>query len=288
MPRERHWFGPYNPQSKGKGHPVLFGFEEVKHFEDFSDGGGYPLGFLELAFRGIGGIDLGLERAGWTCRWQVEVDDYRRRVLTKHWPDVPKYGDVRELTGAELEPVDLVSGGFPCQPVSSAGRRQGVADERWLWPEFARLIRILRPGLILMENVPGLLSRGMGEVLRDLAVLGYDAEWSMLSACALGAPHARERVFLVAYTGQKLGRSGFFNGGATAGSWQAGESNRQAEESCRKRLATWWQAEPALGRLAYGFPGGVAQLGALGDAVVPQVAEWVGRRILEAINDRSS
>src|SRR6266487_3849645 len=95
-------------------------------------------------FSGIGGLDLGLERAGMECRWQVEIDPYCQAVLRKHWPGVPKYEDVRTISD-ELERVDLVCGGFPCQPVSLAGRRRGAADERWLWPEFARLLRVLRP-----------------------------------------------------------------------------------------------------------------------------------------------
>lgn len=150
-------------------------------------------------FSGIGGLDLGLERAGMVCKWQVEKDEYCQRVLAKHWPGVKRYGDIRELSGDELERVDLIAGGFHCQPVSLAGRRLATDDERWLWPEFARLIRVLRPRIALLENVPGLLSAGMGEVLGDLAAIGFDAEWCLLSACTFGAPHTRERVFIVAY-----------------------------------------------------------------------------------------
>lgn len=155
-------------------------------------------------FAGIGGIDLGLERAGWTCKWQVENDPYCLAVLRKHWPNIPKFGDVKQLDGSELEPVDLICGGFPCQPVSCAGKRKAQADERWLWPEFARIIRMVRPRFVLVENVPGILSanggRAMGEVLGDLAACGYDAEWNRLSATSVGAPHLRERIFIVAYT----------------------------------------------------------------------------------------
>jgi DNA (cytosine-5)-methyltransferase 1 len=103
----------------------------------------------------------------------VEIDDYCRRVLAKHWPDVPKFGDIRTVTGGELEWVDLICGGFPCQPVSIAGLRLGRDDERWMWPEYARIVRLVRPRLVLVENVPGLLGRGMGDVLGDLAALGY-------------------------------------------------------------------------------------------------------------------
>ena len=95
-------------------------------------------------FAGIGGLDLGLERAGWRCRWQVELDPFCERVLAKHWPDVRRYGDIRSV-GADLAPVELICGGFPCQPVSHAGKRRAQADARWLWPEFARVVRAVRP-----------------------------------------------------------------------------------------------------------------------------------------------
>jgi len=150
-------------------------------------------------FSGIGGFDLGLERAGFEIRWQVEIDPYCLRVLERHWPDVKRYGDIREVDPHELERVTLLAGGFPCQPVSVAGKRLGQDDPRWLWPEFARFVRALRPSFVLVENVPGLLIRGMGDVLGDLAACGYDAEWQVLPDGAFGAPHLRERVFLVAY-----------------------------------------------------------------------------------------
>lgn len=113
-------------------------------------------------FAGIGGIDLGLERAGWTGRWQVEYEPFCQRVLAKHWPDVTRYGDIHDVDWSTVEPVDLVAGGFPCQPVSFAGRGEAQGDARWLWPEFLRCIRAVRPSYVLVENVPGLLPRGMG------------------------------------------------------------------------------------------------------------------------------
>lgn len=150
-------------------------------------------------FAGIGGLDLGLERAGMVCRWQVEIDPFCRKVLAKHWPGVPKHGDIRKVTGSELEWVDWICGGYPCQPFSQAGKRAGTDDARHLWPEFWRLIRVLRPAGVLLENVPGHLSLGFGEVLGDLARLGYDAEWLCLRASDFGAAHLRKRVFVVAY-----------------------------------------------------------------------------------------
>jgi len=146
-------------------------------------------------FSGIGGIDLGLERAGMKIAWQVEIDEFCLKVLRKHWPEVPKYGDIRKIDPKELEPVDLIAGGFPCQPVSIAGKKLAQKDERWLWPEFARIIRMVRPKYVLVENVPGLLIRGMGNVLGNLAALGYDAEWFVLPAStflSLPTPQARD------------------------------------------------------------------------------------------------
>ena len=154
-------------------------------------------------FSGIGGMDLGFEVAGgYEIAWQVEKDAWCRRVLAKHWPDVPRYEDVTTLTGEELEPVDLICGGFPCQPVSHAGQQKGTDDDRWLWPHFARLLGVLRPRYALVENVPGLFTandgRAFGEVVGDLAALGYDCEWHVISAADVGAPHLRKRVWIVA------------------------------------------------------------------------------------------
>ena len=154
-------------------------------------------------FAGIGGFDLGLERAGMICKWQVEIDPFCRKVLEKHWPEVTRYGDIREITGSELEPVDLICGGFPCQDISKANQNAaGINGERsGLYRELIRIVRMVRPRFVLMENVAALLSRdnGMGEVLGDLAESGYDAEWQMLSAAAFGAPHIRRRVFILCY-----------------------------------------------------------------------------------------
>ena len=158
-------------------------------------------------FSGIGGIDIGLDLAGFECAWQVEIDDYCRQILDKHWPEVPKYKDIYEVKGSEVEPVDILCGGFPCQPVSVAGKRSGVDDARWLWDEFYRLICELRPRWVVAENVTGLLSANSGRafagVLRDLAEGGYDAVWDVYPAGGpggVGAPHRRERVFIVAHT----------------------------------------------------------------------------------------
>ena len=158
-------------------------------------------------FSGIGGIDLGLERAGFETAWFVENDPHCQKVLRRHWPDTPVYGDIHELTGDELEPVDMIAGGYPCQPFSVAGKRQGEDDERHLWPEMRRLIRLLRPRYVFAENVPGHLVLGLNNVLCDLAEDGFDAEWGVVSAQEMGAPHLRKRLFIVAHrNGSRLSR----------------------------------------------------------------------------------
>ncbi len=154
-------------------------------------------------FAGIGGLELGLERAipGARTIWQVEQDPYARRVLAKHWPEARRYSDVREVGAHNLEPVDLICGGFPCQDISTAGAGAGLDGERsGLWFEFARIIGELRPRYVVLENVSAIRIRGLGTVLGPgLAALGYDAVWDCIPASAVGAPHRRDRWFCVAY-----------------------------------------------------------------------------------------
>lgn len=159
-------------------------------------------------FSGIGGLELGLERAGvGRTVWQVEQDPYCLGVLTKHWPNALRYTDVREVGAHNLPPVDVICGGFPCQDISDAGKRAGITGERsGLWFEYARIVRELRPRLVVVENVRALLVRGIDVVLGDLATAGYDAEWDVLSAADVGAPHLRERVFIIAWSRAALGR----------------------------------------------------------------------------------
>lgn len=143
------------------------------------------MNYLSL-FSGIGGLDLGLDRAGMTCVGQVEIDPFCRKVLAKHWPEVPRHDDVRTAVewwlGESRPAVDVVAGGFPCQPVSNAGLRLAQQDPRWGWPATYVVIRELRPRFAILENVPGLLRRGMGDVLGDLAESGYDAQWDCVPA----------------------------------------------------------------------------------------------------------
>lgn len=166
-------------------------------------------------FSGAGLCDLGLHWAGFKHQWFCEVDAHCRAVLARHWANVPCYGDITTLDGRALPPVDLLCGGFPCQDVSSGGKREGIKEgtRSGLWFEYRRIIDEMRPRWIIIENVRGLLSCGIEIVLHDLAANGYDAEWEVLPAAALGAPHHRERVFIVAYPhGQRADRgAGIFD-----------------------------------------------------------------------------
>lgn len=229
-------------------------------------------------FAGIGGMDLGLERAGMTCKWQVEIDPFCQKVLTKHWPEVPKYGDITKLTGSELEPVDWICGGFPCIDVSSAGTKVGAdGPNSGLWRDAIRIVRALRPSGVLLENVSALLVRGIGRVLGELAASGYDAEWDCLPAAAFGAPQPRWRVFIIADNDRiRFGerpecyspRPKYFRRMHPSGLALAEHRASQAASIVRG--------------MDHDVPSRVDRNRALGNAVVPQVAEWIGRRIMEA------
>jgi len=246
-------------------------------------------------FTGIGGIDLGLERAGMECAWQVENDPYCIKVLEKHWPNIRRYEDVRSVTSPE--PVDLLAGGFPCQPHSVAGKRRGAEDDRNLWPEYLRLIRETRPRYIIAENVPGIVSTYIDTVLSDLESEGYACWTFNLPACAFDAPHRRERIFIVGYTehvrldaaeitrsiaqGSNNGASGQEQTGQPARSGEQLPLVAHAEGGDERRKSTHWTTEPDVGRVAHGVPKRIHRLRGLGNAVVPQVAEWIGERIME-------
>jgi len=299
--------------------------------------------------------------------WQVELDPYCRRVLEKHFPRAERFEDVRTVGKRNLPWVDIISGGFPCQDISNAGKRAGIDGERsGLWSEYARIVRELRPRYVVVENVAALLGRGMERVLGDLAACGYDAEWQSIRASDVGAPHRRERIWIVAYSNGSGPSSewnrifawqdnavsassgalanpeefsgelrpaegkrsrGFAGSGtdvADATSTRCDGRTRQ-EQSVRGRSLLssrfsgcgtdvadtdgerlpqrfraavgtpsgnteperlhsigkeWWAVEPDVGRVAHGIPARVDRLRGLGNGIVPQIAEWIGRRIL--------
>ena len=160
-------------------------------------------------FSGIGGLDLAAEWAGFRTVGQCEWADYPRAVLEKHWPGLPRWRDIRTLTKESfyeqtgLHTVDAVSGGFPCQPFSQAGKRRGKEDDRYLWPEFIRVIRELRPTWVIGENVPGIINLALDTVLADLEAEGYEVQCFLIPACGVDAPHRRERIAIVANANSK-------------------------------------------------------------------------------------
>jgi DNA (cytosine-5)-methyltransferase 1 len=273
-------------------------------------------------FSGIGGLELGLERAGLgPVVWQVEKDEYCRAVLAKHWPDATRYEDVKDVGRANLVPVDVICGGFPCQDISVAGKGAGLDGARsGLWSEFARIVREVRPRYVIVENAAALLARGLGRVLGDLATSGYGAEWDCVPAASVGAPHERDRLFIVAYAehgrlsvGRRAadthatsldaggvrrddGSGGEVEAGPVVGvpSADADGDGERCEESHvatiavhsrfnpRHALASGcpWEAEPRLVRVAHGVSDRPQRIRAVGNAVVPQVAEVVGRVVL--------
>ena len=295
-------------------------------------------------------------------RWFSEIDPYASAVLRKHWADVPNHGDIRNVGQGTVEPVDVLCGGFPCQDISNAGRRAGIDGERsGLWAEYARVIGELRPRYVIVENVAALLGRGLGRVLGDLAALGFDAEWHCIPASAVGAPHRRDRIWIVADSRQQRecsahndgccverggpqGREqlvGDSGGGADVayagrdgrerrrglGQLDGASSSREGAEEERERvrnavgdcganvayadeprLERWlraslhecadqriarargpygwneceWFAESGMGRISDGVRNRVDRLRCLGNAIVPQIAEIIGRAILKA------
>ena len=312
-------------------------------------------------FSGIGGLDLGLERAGHKVIWQSEIDPYACKVLKKHWKEVPNHGDIKQIDWGTVEPVDIICGGYPCQPFSTAGKRKGTDDPRHLWPWVRTAISELRPRYAILENVRGHLSLGGVQVLGELAEIGYDAEWRVVSAAGLGAPHRRDRIIIVAYPNgsassdgrqcedvQSEGRSRRDDGrgsecdtrqigmgisrktsckvaDSTSQRWEGPlgsiverhgnrstngsteVSNDVSERNGQYGFATntstqsriwgddrrredgyvgwqWWEVEPSVGRVAHGIPNRVDRLRGLGNAVVPQVAEYIGRLITTSLD----
>lgn len=156
-------------------------------------------------FSGIGGLDIAAEWAGFETVGQCEWADYPRAVLEKHWPGLPRWRDIRTLTKESfyeqtgLQSVTVLSGGFPCQPFSTAGKRRGKEDDRYLWPEMLRVIQEIRPRWVVGENVAGIVSMELDTVLSDLEAIGYTCQAFIIPACAVDAPHRRDRIAMVAY-----------------------------------------------------------------------------------------
>lgn len=271
-------------------------------------------------FSGIGGMSLGLEWAGMTTAAFCEIEPFPRAVLRKHWPLVPIYDDVRTLTADRLARdgvgrIDLVCGGYPCQPFSHAGKRGGTSDPRHLWPEMRRVVGEVRPAWILAENVAGHITLGLDQVLADLEADGYAGRAVVVPACAADAPHIRRRVWIVARDRDRDRESACALDAEAQGvpssmadsnvtgleGWQrAGVRERAGERTAGARGASLpdadgeplgraakprgecrlWEPEPDVGRVAHGVPARMDRLRALGNAVVPQVVAEIGRAIM--------
>ncbi len=262
-------------------------------------------------FSGIGGFSIGLERAGMETVAFCEIDKKARMVLRKHWPSVPIYEDVKELNYERLKKdgisVDVICGGFPCQDISVAGKGAGLEGQRsGLWYEYHRIIKELTPKWVIIENVSALRSRGLDAVLRSLFEIGYDAEWHCIPASAVGAPHRRDRVWIIAYpnadskhwrsksqfsydsSGKKVcdELSGIRTALANAlragleRQWEVSGGVEQKQQDTGN--TRWWAAEPNVGRVAHGVRGRVDRLKQLGNAVVPQIPELIGNAIMIA------
>lgn len=264
-------------------------------------------------FSGIGGFSLGLERtAGFKTVAFCEIEPSCRRLLKHHWPNVPCYEDVRDLSAERLAAdgitVDAICGGFPCQDLSAAGDQAGLDGERsGLVFELLRLVRELRPGVVVMENVTDLLYLGLGRVLGELAKIRYNAWWDCIPGCAIGADHERDRIWIVAYPD----RNGSEEHPQCGRLERREEVGADAADADRARLARGlqagtnafdvvefvsrvrssiaappafprehWAHKPVLGRGAHGIPGRVDRVHGLGNAVVPQIPELIGRAIL--------
>lgn len=158
-------------------------------------------------FSGAGGLDRAVEAVFGGCTvWHCEQDPAASKVLAYRWPGVPNLGDITAVDWSQVEPADVLCGGYPCQPFSAAGRRKGTSDDRHLWPYFAEAIRCLRPRFVVLENVAGHRSMGFDSVLGDLASMRFDAQWCSVRASDVGAPHRRERLFVLATDTERAGR----------------------------------------------------------------------------------
>lgn len=242
-------------------------------------------------FSGIGGMSLGLERTGFfKTRAFCEIDPHCRKVLKKHWPDIPVHKDVKTLKADTILPdkktrlgdaVKVICGGFPCQDISIAGGKKGIKGERsGLWKEYKRLISEIRPDYAIIENVGNLRHKGLAVVLKDLWKLGYDAEWYIISAKSVGAWHERKRVWIIAFPNDNDFRLGI----------EAFAPKKEKQEWWAKttaKLRSWWPSKPSFCGTVDGVRKGLDEdlrqerIKQLGNAVVPQIPELIGNLIAQ-------
>lgn len=258
-------------------------------------------------FSGVGGFDLGLERAGFTIEWQVENNEYCRRVLQKHWPKVPCHYDIKTIDWRFIQPVDVLCGGPPCQPFSLIGQRRGANDSRNLWPTTLVAVTTLRPRWVFFENVVGVERYLTESVLPHLEAQGYtNTPWGeiipiALPACAVGAPQIRHRIWIVAHlASQQVGVSGQSRehgrveelslsylesvGRQQRNTDTRRDGERAATKKKRARFANndRWPSPPGVCRMDVRVPDWSHRIKAIGNSIVPQIAEALGKMILEA------
>jgi DNA (cytosine-5)-methyltransferase 1 len=251
-------------------------------------------------FSGIGGFELGLERAipNSTTLWQVEQDKFCQSILRKHWANAKIYDDVRTITKDNVEPIDILCGGFPCQDISFLGKGKGIIRDETrsgLWWEMHRIINELRPRVAVLENVPAITVRGGQQVVGSLAQIGYDAEWIVISAEQFGSPHKRERWFCVAYpNSDRLEKESFIakrfesKGKGVRNVPISTIDTEQDSNSNQYSTGTgYWRAahpEPLIRRVDDGISNRLdnPRLKALGNAIVPQCSEWIGKQIWDS------
>ena len=234
------------------------------------------------------------------CKWQVEIDDYANRVLEKHWPDVERIRDITTFEPGTRHAVDLLCGGFPCQDLSSAGKRVGLhGTKSSLFFELVRVVRCLEPRFLVLENVAALLVRGMGTVLAELAQSGYDVQWQCIPAAAVGAPHIRDRIFLFAQRSLpdangianrvQQQQDGNQQRNVSAGQQKSnlGSEFNDLCKTSRIEIGEFWRIEPRIRRVVDGVPDRVDRIRCLGNSIVPQIAEFIGRSIIEGMTENN-
>lgn len=245
-------------------------------------------------FSGIGGFALAAGWAGFRTVAFSEINDYASRVLAHHWPNVPNVGDItRWRDWPDIGPVSLVTGGFPCQPFSIAGKRRGARDERFLWPAMRDVIERYKPAWVCGENVPGIIGMELDHVLADLEGIGYRVQSLVVPACAVDARHRRDRVWILANANGNerdgsqpradRNNSNGFQGAIETGCQRICESPELGETTADSVRLCEWQTEPGVGRVVDGVPHRVDRLRGLGNAIVPQVAFQILKSIREQI-----
>ena len=283
-------------------------------------------------FSGIGGFSLGLEATGgFETKAFCDIEKYPRQVLQKHWPHVKQYEDIKELNYERLkadgiDSIDIITGGYPCQPFSIAGRQKGEQDPRHLWPEYFRLVKELRPTWVIGENVSGHIKLGLDTVIEDLESEDYSVRPFSISASSIGANHQRERIWILAHSrrsqwpraelrgenenetrqenANQFERSSSTSEVDVANTnderlqrqWQSRNqftsrfnSSRESSEEGQGTVGQgWWESEPNMGRVAHGIPKRVDRLKSLGNSLVPQIPYYIGKTILEVMNGKTN